>query len=126
MSSIEDSDVTGSSKKRCSKHLPTWRRQWSSTDDTDSLSGKPAAVQPPPNLGVKTVAKAIEAATRTVAATTTTTTELSCGTVIEDDTPSVSNEAATSPPTIIGTIPWKQLGYNLNPAKAGNLFLSRS
>jgi hypothetical protein len=40
------------------------------------------------------------------------------------DTPSVSNDAATSPPTIFGTIPCKQQGYNLNPAEGGNLFLS--
>jgi hypothetical protein len=53
------------------------------------------------------VAEAIEVATRTVAATITATTELSSDTVIEDDTPSVSNDAATSPPTIIGTIPRK-------------------
>jgi hypothetical protein len=121
---MEDSDLIGSTKKGCSKQLPIWKRQWSSTDDTDLLSGKPVAVQPLPNLNVKTVANAIEAATRTVAATTTTTTELSSGTVIEDDTPSVSNDAATSPPTIIGTIHHKIRGYNLNPAKAGNLLLS--
>jgi hypothetical protein len=72
------------------------------------------------------VAKAIEAATRMVAATTTIMTELSSGTVIEDNTLSVSNDAATSPRTIIGTIPRKTRGYNLNPADAGNLFLSRN
>jgi CCR4-NOT transcriptional regulation complex NOT5 subunit len=80
---------------------------------------------PFPNLTQKQ-AEAIEAATQTVVATTTTMTESSSGTVIEHDTLSVSNDAATSPPTITGTIPLKQRGYNLNPAKAGNLFISRT
>jgi hypothetical protein len=124
-SGTEDTDSTGSKKKRCSEKLPIWKRQRSSTDHTGSMSGEPEVVQPLPTLDAKTVAEAIEAATRTVAATTTTTAEPSSGTVTEDDIPSVSNEAATSPPTIIGAIPQKQRGYNINPAEAGNLFLTR-
>jgi hypothetical protein len=50
----------------------------SSTNDTDSLSWKLVAVQPLPKPDTKTVADAIEAATRTVVATTTMTTELYC------------------------------------------------